>query len=96
MDVLGVQVKETEWLTAAAPVPDSAIASGELVALLATETLPVALPAVDGINVAVRVAVCPDVRISPEETPETLKPAPETVTLEIVIVEFPAFVSVML
>jgi hypothetical protein len=94
VDVLGDQVKVTEWLTAATPVPDNVMASGELVALLATETLPDALPAADGENVAVKVAVCPGVRISPEETPETLNPAPEIVTLEIVTVEFPAFVSV--
>jgi len=94
VDVLGVQVKATEWLSAATPVPDSAMESGELVALLATDMLPVALPAADGENVAVKVAVCPGVRISPEETPETLNPAPETVTFEIVTVEFPAFVSV--
>jgi hypothetical protein len=94
VDVLGDHVKETEWLTAATPVPDSVIESGELVALLATETLPVAIPAIDGVNVAVKVAVCPGFRISPEDTPEALKPAPETVTFEIVMVEFPAFVSV--
>lgn len=94
MDVLGVQVSETEWFTAATPVPDSAIASGEFVALLATDTLPVALPGADGVNVAVKFAVCPAARMSPEETPEALKPAPVTVTFEIVIVELPALVSV--
>jgi len=75
-------------------VPDRVIESGELVALLATEMLPEALPEVDGVNVAVKVAVCAGFRISPEDTPEALKPAPETVTFEIVMVEFPAFVSV--
>ncbi len=75
-------------------MPDNATESGEFVALLATDTLPVALPAADGENVAVSVAVCPGVRISPEETPEALKPAPETETLEIVMLEFPALVSV--
>jgi hypothetical protein len=70
--------------------------SGEFVALLATETLPVTLPAPDGAKVAVKLAVCPGARISPEETPEALKPAPATVTLEIVTLEFPAFVSVTL
>jgi hypothetical protein len=94
VDVLGDHVKVTEWLTAATPVPDSVIESGELVALLATETLPVALPEVDGVNVAVKVAICPGLRINPEDTPEALKPAPETVTFEIVMVEFPALVSV--
>lgn len=32
--------------------------------------------------------------MSPEETPVALKPAPETVTFEMVMLEFPAFVSV--
>ena len=68
--------------------------SGEFVALLATETLPVTLPAPDGANVAVKVAACPGAKISPEEMPAALKPAPETVTFEIVTLEFPAFVSV--
>ena len=94
VDVLGDQDTDTEWLTTATPVPDSVIEPGELVALLATDTLPVALPAVDGENVAVKVAVWPGFRIRPEETPEALNPAPETVTLEIVTVEFPTFVNV--
>lgn len=94
VEVLAVQLRDTEWLTAAIPVPDSVMESGELVALLATDTLPVALPVVEGVNMAVRVAVCPAARINPEETPETAKPAPEMVTLETVMVEFPAFVSV--
>jgi hypothetical protein len=68
--------------------------SGELAALLATEILPVMLPAAAGAKVAVRVAVCAGARISPEETPAALKPAPETVTFETVTLEFPAFVSV--
>ena len=68
--------------------------SGEFVALLATDTLPAALPDAAGVKVAVKVAVCPGLRISPEETPLALKPAPETVTFEIVTLELPAFVSV--
>ena len=63
-------------------------------ALLATLTLPVAAPAVDGVNVAVRVAVCPGVRIKPVESPLALKPAPETLTLDTVTVEFPELVRV--
>jgi len=69
--------------------------SGEFVALLATEILPVTLPDPEGAKVAAKVAVCPGVRISPEDMPEALKPAPETVTVEIVTLEFPAFVRVM-
>jgi hypothetical protein len=83
-------------LTATTPVPEREIVSGEFLALLETETLPVTLPAPDGAKVAVNVATCPGANITPEERPAALNPAPETVTLEIVTLEFPAFVSVML
>jgi hypothetical protein len=75
------------------PVPESAMESGELVALLATEILPVTAPAEAGVKVAVKVAVCPGFSITPE-TPVALKPAPETVAPEIVTRELPALVSV--
>jgi hypothetical protein len=68
--------------------------SGEFVALLATDTLPVVFPALDGAKVVVNDAVCPGAMMSPEEMPVALNPAPEMVTLEIVTGEFPAFVSV--
>jgi hypothetical protein len=77
-------------------VPEREIISGEFVALLDTETLPVTLPAADGAKVAVNVATCPGDSMTPEGTPAASNPAPETVTLEIVTLEFPAFVSVML
>ena len=72
------------------------MASGEFVALLATATLPVMLPAADGVNVAVNAAVCPGVKMSPPETPLALKPGPETLTPETVTSEFPALVNVTL
>jgi hypothetical protein len=68
--------------------------SGEFEALLATATLPVMLPAAEGLNVAVKVVVCPGLKMSPVETPLALKPAPEMLTLEIVTFEVPALVSV--
>lgn len=74
-------------------MPDSAIESGELLALLATETVPVAAPAADGVKVVVRVADWPGFTITPL-IPVALKPAPDTVTLEMVTAEFPAFVRV--
>jgi hypothetical protein len=67
---------------------------GEFEALLATATLPLMLPAAEGLNVAVKVAVCPGLKMSPVETPLALKPAPEMLTLEIVTFEVPALVSV--
>jgi hypothetical protein len=67
--------------------------SGEFVALLATEILPVTAPAEAGVKVAVRVVACPGFSITPE-APVALKPGPDTVTVEIVTMELPAFVSV--
>jgi hypothetical protein len=94
MDTLGDHVNATEWLAGAAiPVPDSEMESGELLAVLTTEMLPVTGPAPDGVNVAVKVAFWPAVKINPA-TPVALKPAPETVTLVIVTEELPALVSV--
>ena len=66
----------TEFTTLT-PVPESEMVSGEFEALLATATLPVTLPAAEGLNVAVKVAVCPGLKMSPVETPLALKPAPE-------------------
>ncbi len=67
---------------------------GEFVALLVTVTLPVTLPVADGVNVTFKVAVWPDVRICPEETPAAVNPAPAMLTPETVTDEFPAFVNV--
>jgi hypothetical protein len=40
------------------------------------------------------VAVCPGVKIRPDETPPAVYPAPETVTFEIVTSEFPPLVMI--
>jgi len=76
------------------PVPDSAIVVGELVALLAMDTpAPLTAPAVVGANFTVSVADCPGVSMVPFEIPLALKPAPVTVTLEIVMFELPLFIT---
>ena len=85
---LGDHCNRTVWV----PVPDNAIVAGEFVALLAIETLaPLTVPAVVGANVTVSVADCPGVSIVPFEMPLALKPAPVTVTPEIVTFELPLF-----
>jgi hypothetical protein len=56
--------------------------------------LPVTLPEAVGSKLAVKEAVCPGLRVVPEGPPLTLKPAPETVTPEIVTLEVPLLVSV--
>ena len=58
------------------PVPDRATVAGELVALLTTEMLPVALPVAVGANVAEKVAVWPAVRVRGKERPLRLNPVP--------------------
>jgi hypothetical protein len=71
------------------------IIAGKPVALLATLTLaPLTVPGVVGSNVTVSVVDCPGVRIVPFETPLAVNPAPATVTLETVTLEFPLFVNV--
>ncbi len=52
-----------------------------LEALLDTETLPVAVPAVAGTKSTVNVAVPPAATEMPDEMPVTLKPVPEAVTV---------------
>jgi hypothetical protein len=46
-----------------APVPVNAIVRGELVPLLVIDTLPLALAAVVGVYVTVKVVVCPGFRV---------------------------------
>ena len=62
--------------------------------MLVTLTDPEALPAVVGAKVTFKVAVWLGVSVVPDETPLALNPAPVSVTPEIVIFEFPLFVSV--
>jgi hypothetical protein len=67
---------------------------GEPVAVLATEALPVMLPAPEGAKLTFSVAVCPGVRVVPLDTPLALKPAPEILTLDIDTFEVPELVRV--
>jgi hypothetical protein len=75
------------------PVPDKAMVAGELVALLATTTLPVALPVAGGANVTFIVADCPAAKVVPAERLLELKPAPEAVTPEMVTFAVPVFLT---
>jgi len=75
-------------------VPERPIVIGEFVALLTMlMPAPVTLPADVGANVTFRVADCPGVSTAPFEMPLALNPAPVTVTLEIVMSEFPLFMT---
>lgn len=76
-----------------APAPEREMVAGELLALLATATLPVKLPAAEGVNVTSSVALCPGVNVKPAEIPLAVNLAPDTLTLETVTLEFPALLS---
>lgn len=68
-------LSESDWVE---PVPASATATGELEAVLVTETLPDAFPVPVGAKAAVRFALCPAARVRGKVRPLTLNPAPET------------------
>src|SRR5690242_8777003 len=79
---------------ALAPFPESVMVAGELVALLATVTLPEALPVAVGAKVTLRVADWLGVKVVPALRPLALNAAPLVVTDEILTSEFPLFVTV--
>ena len=91
-EVLAVQVNVAEC--ASTPNPVTLMESGEFEALLRIVTLPMTLPVAAGAKVTFSVTICPGVMICPLETPEAVKPAPEIVTLETVILTVPEFLSV--
>src|SRR6266850_4329183 len=76
------------------PLPVREIVDVGFVALLATTTLPVTLPVLIGANVTFNVVDCPGARTVPEDTLLALKPVPEALTLEIVRLPVPEFLSV--
>jgi len=77
-------------------VPDRETVAGEFVALLDIDTLPLALPAVVGLNVTFSAAVWLGASTVPGLTPVVLNPAPVGVTFAIVTFEFPLLVNVTL
>jgi hypothetical protein len=89
VEELGVQLKETVWLTGVVPVPESATTSGEFVALLTTVTLPVRLPAEAGANATLKEVDCPAARLSGSAIPVVVKPAPLALICEMETLEFP-------
>jgi hypothetical protein len=71
------------------------MAVGELVALLVIVMLPVTPTLLAGTKLTVIDAVCPGTRTCPVDTPLVAKPAPEMLTLEIVVLEVPELLSVV-
>jgi len=95
-EVLGVQFKVTEWLTAAAPDPESEMARGEFVALLVTVMLPERLPVVVGAKVTLKEVDCPATRVTGSAKPAVLNPAPLRLICETETLELPVFARVTL
>jgi hypothetical protein len=80
----------------AVPDPFKAIESGEPVALLTIDMLPVALPAVVGKNLEVNVVLCPAFSVNGAARPVMLNPVPDALPDEIATLAVPEFVSVTL
>jgi hypothetical protein len=80
---------------AATPVPLSPIVRGEPGALLTSETEPVTLPAVVGVNTASNVVLAPTAIVCGMLRPVMLKPVPATVACEIVALAVPVFFKVI-
>jgi len=80
----------------AVPDPDKEITSGEPGALLTIETLPVALPAVVGENLAVNDVLCPAVSVCGAARPVMLNPVPVAPPCEIATLAVPEFLRVTL
>src|SRR5262249_28436082 len=76
------------------PVPESAMAVGEFVAVLTTLTLPETLPAAPGANPTPNERLWPGARVCEPEKPLTLNPAPELLTDETVTEPVPVLVKV--
>ena len=71
------EVEETSnCATAVVPTPDTPIAILVFDAFEVTVTLPLALPAVVGANVALKVALCPAARVTGAVIPLKLNPVP--------------------
>lgn len=79
-----------------APAPLRAMTVGELVAVLVTATLPLALPALAGAKVALMARLCPAVKVLGKLVGATLKPGPDAVIELMVTWAVPVLVNVTL
>ena len=76
------------------PVPEKGMVSEAFEALLAIETLPLALPPDCGAKVTLKVALWPGVKVTGRFMPLMLKPAPVTGACVMVTLEPPELVTV--
>jgi len=80
---------------AVTPAPESGMLSDGFDALLATAIPPVTLPVLDGVNVAVKLVLCPPCNSRGTVTPPNMNPDPLGVIDEMVAAAAPPFVNVM-
>jgi len=73
------------------PKPDSETVVGEPPRRLTTDTVPLAVPATVGVKVTLKLTLFPIPKLKGSETPLVLKPAPVTVTCEMVRMLTPVF-----
>jgi len=78
----------------ATPAPDKGMVSVELEAFEVMVTLPLALAADAGVNMTVKLALCPAVSVSGAVIPLKLNPVPVIAACEIVTLEPPVLVTV--
>lgn len=76
------------------PVPLKEMLRGELVALLVTAMLPVALPETAGVKVTLNDVLCPAAKVTGKAMADRLKPVPLAAICEMLTLEFPLFVKV--
>jgi len=91
-EVLGAQLKLTEWAAATTPVPETGIEIGEFVALLAMMIIPEKGAALVGVNTTPSGKVCPGATTDPASDDETLKPGAAILAEVIVTGAVPLFV----
>jgi hypothetical protein len=75
VEVLAVQPRLAVCCTGATPVPDTASAVGEFVALLVKDRLPELAPLACGVNVTVKVALWPAFNVIGKDKPLSLNSA---------------------
>ena len=78
------------------PVPDREmmVAGDQRLFAVQMVIVPVTLPVEVGVNVALKLVLCPAARVSGRDSPDLLKPAPVTLACEIVRLAAPELVRV--
>lgn len=93
MEVLASHVNVTLCVAVETPLPESAMVTGEPLALLPTVTAPLRVPVVDGLKITLNDRLCPGVSVTGVLAPLKLNPLPLTPICEMLTSAFPVFVT---